>query len=540
LTALLWLIAPAAWADAPAPAGEVPAWEVEAAAADAFDRATAGVKAALVLATLILVGHRALRARAGKDRRHERGYRTALAVLAVLSFASYYKFSASDRIEHDVHLWDVYHYYIGAKYFPELGYSRIYECTLAAADEDGWELLDEIDWVRDLRSMTNWRASVVLSGSRECRPSFTPERWEAFKRDLAWFDERLPSRKWRVILVDHGYNATPVWTLLGRGIAAVIPVDALVLAVHVDMLLVVLSLAAIGWAFGFQALCLATIVWGSGFLWRWIWIGDAYLRFAWFASSIVGLCCLRRGLDFLAGVSLSLSALLRLFPLAFAGGYGLHALRQTWRNRQLARTHVRFALGFALGVVVLTTAGAVVSGRGTDAYVSFWNNTAVYRDVPASNKAGAPALLWRLDGTLEHELTGEEPERTWLSPAASRAAGWLLIAAFLGLYLRAVRHVEGWEAAAMSFALIPVLAAPAGYYFSFVLSAIMLSTRRPRIAIWLLAACLFWLLNGIRYHALEEIPTQFTGVSIVSLLLSAAVLVEMARPAEIEANGTTG
>ena len=83
------------------------------------------------------------------------------------------------------------------------------------------------------------------------------------------------------------------------------------------------------------------------------------------------------------------------------------------------------------------------------------------------------------------------------------------------------------------------MAAPAGYYLSFVLAAVMLATRRPRIAIWLLAACLFWLLNGIRYHALDAIPTQFTGVSIVAVLLSAAVLLEMARPPTIEASPVT-
>jgi hypothetical protein len=63
----------------------------------------------------------------------------------------------------------------------------------------------------------------------------------------------------------------------------------------------------------------------------------------------------------------------------------------------------------------------------------------------------------------------------------------------------------------------------------------MLATRRPRIALWLLCACLFWLVNGIVFFPLDEISTQFTGVSGAALLLSAAVLLEMARPPETRA-----
>ena len=34
-----------------------------------------------------------------------------------------------------IHYYEFYHYYLGAKYAPELGYTRLYECTVAAEDE---------------------------------------------------------------------------------------------------------------------------------------------------------------------------------------------------------------------------------------------------------------------------------------------------------------------------------------------------------------------------------------------------------------------
>src|SRR5205823_8586449 len=37
------------------------------------------------------------------------------------------------------HRWDQYHYYMGAKYFPELGYTNLYKCAVTAEDELGQE-----------------------------------------------------------------------------------------------------------------------------------------------------------------------------------------------------------------------------------------------------------------------------------------------------------------------------------------------------------------------------------------------------------------
>ena len=31
-----------------------------------------------------------------------------------------------------IHYYEFYHYYLGAKYAPELGYTRLYDCTVAA------------------------------------------------------------------------------------------------------------------------------------------------------------------------------------------------------------------------------------------------------------------------------------------------------------------------------------------------------------------------------------------------------------------------
>ena len=81
----------------------------------------------------------------------------------------------------------------------------------------------------------------------------------------------------------------------------------------------------------------------------------------------------------------------------------------------------------------------------------------------------------------------------------------------------------------MGFTLIPILSQPTNYYFPFVLSAALLATRRPRIGVILLLACIAWGLNGLYFYG--EVG-EFTLASLISVILSLLVVREMARPVE--------
>jgi hypothetical protein len=56
------------------------------------------------------------------------------------------------------HRWEQFHYFLGAKYFPELGYTRLYQCTaVAEAEQDGGKLEDRVR-LHDLRA-AGWTVS---------------------------------------------------------------------------------------------------------------------------------------------------------------------------------------------------------------------------------------------------------------------------------------------------------------------------------------------------------------------------------------------
>jgi len=75
--------------------------------------------------------------------------------LTVLSLGVYFEFF-NPRVHQPnyYHRHEVYHYYLGSKYFDELGYKRLYECSLVAESETGKRSLQPAREARDLSTNT--------------------------------------------------------------------------------------------------------------------------------------------------------------------------------------------------------------------------------------------------------------------------------------------------------------------------------------------------------------------------------------------------
>jgi len=95
-----------------------------------------GVKPFLAAAAaLLLVAERVLQA-LGRADRHRRLRHAALIAVAGCSALAWWNFMQFHHPRH-IHFSDTYHYYIGAKYFRELRYTRLYACTAVADLEAG-------------------------------------------------------------------------------------------------------------------------------------------------------------------------------------------------------------------------------------------------------------------------------------------------------------------------------------------------------------------------------------------------------------------
>ena len=212
-----------------------------------------------------------------------------------------------------IHYWDVYHYFMGAKYFPELGYSRLYEATYVAGRELG--AFGEVRALRDLT--TNRFRDAATIDAAAVRGRFTPGRWQAFKRDLVVIGSRI--KEWPGPLLDRGYNDPPPRALLLHLLVRWVPATpvTLTLLTSIDYALVLVALVAVWWAFGpIPAAVAFASLWLSFFA-RFDFIGGSLVRWDWIAALLLGVAALARGAGVTAGVCLAYAALARIFPVLF-------------------------------------------------------------------------------------------------------------------------------------------------------------------------------------------------------------------------------
>jgi len=103
-----------------------------------------------------------------------------LLILAATAYASYYQFFQHSHVR-GFATTDNFHYYVGSKYFDELGYFGLYECSLVALAEGGLQLSDSSRGkARDLRSMELQPYSAIKRNGVTCPERFGSARWAAF------------------------------------------------------------------------------------------------------------------------------------------------------------------------------------------------------------------------------------------------------------------------------------------------------------------------------------------------------------------------
>jgi hypothetical protein len=445
------------------------------------------IKAGTAVAGAVLLGVHARRSARG--RAPGRTFDALLAGLGVLAAACWWNLGRFNYPSFG-HPSETYHYYVGAKYFPELGYTRLYRCTAVAEAELGRRAGVEARHARELGTNRIVPAAQLLREPELCKAPFSAERWQKFRGDIGFFRKQLRGLVWRQTQLDHGYNATPVWGLVGGLLARTGPAsERQILWLRLlDPLLLAAAGAAIAWAFGWRTLCVALLYWGTNYPAQYGWVGGAYLRQLELAALLVAICCLRRGRPGGAGALLMLAGLVRVYPaLAFAGV----ALRAAWdavgaRRLALAPAHRRFALGALASAALLVPLSGVAAG-GLGAWRDFAENSRVLLGTPLRNHVGLRSLLSvhpavsayaSLDPALEDPFAPwkEARRRVFAERRALFAAG---VAGFLVLLAAAVRRAEDWSATVLALGLVPVALELTCYYWALLACYALLWDRSP-------------------------------------------------------------
>jgi hypothetical protein len=450
-----------------------------------------------------------------------------LGLTAVLSVAAYFNFG----LFHDrrvAHHWELFHYFLGSRYFPELGYDGIYVASLTAQREGlpGYPVQAR---VRDLR--TNQVSAVGNLGphAAEVRARFAPERWRSFVADNRYFLTANNARYIELIRQDHGYNPTPTWTfvaqLLGSRWLAASPGRLTALAL-LDPLLLAAAFVVVFRVFGARVACTAMILFGLGYPWRYYWVGGAFLRQDWFVASILAACALRRGRHGTAGALVGYGTTVRVFPVLFLFGPTILAIRAIVRRESLSPWR-RLAAGFTVSVLLGLAAGAM-AGRGPAAWPEFVHNLEKHRTTWLTNNIGLRNLALYGTETLRNELVDwslPEPWGPWKQEMQRRYEERRVLIWLLAALLLLPTAAAAWRAApheALILGIVPVFAllSITCYYWVMLVALALWRTRGPAMGVLALNAALF----GLHYRRADELASGLS-LAVVGGATSLGLLV---------------
>ncbi len=405
-------------------------------------------------------------------------YLRALGGLAAIGAITYLNFLSFHGEKTWVHYHDVAHYYLGAKYFRELGYGDLYTAMLRAEAEVYANRFKTIE-ARDLHTGEIVHIRSLLQSSDPVKAAFPPERWESFKVDVAFFRETLGPH-YATLYKDHGFNPTPLWPALGGFLANLVPAGSatgIFLLTLIDPALILAAFAAVYWAFGVETALLAAIhfcvIFGAGFGWT----GGAFLRFLWFFGTVAGFAALAKGRHATAGALLALATVLRIFPAFFAAALLGKAIGDGLMHGGIERGYRRFFASFGLTTVLL--AGLTVGAFGVGAWDDFRRNMDEHRTTVSPNMVGLTGLLAYQDNpplvTLEElREIRERRERIYRTQLLTVFALAVLACAAASPFLDDV------AAAALGAPLIFVGLNLASYYYAFLVVLVLAHRGHPR------------------------------------------------------------
>ena len=324
----------------------------------------------------------------------------SLLVLVCLSVANYSNYFAFHGQRVFVHLHDVAHYYLASKYYGELGYTDLYTAMLRAEAENHENRFKAVE-ARDLATYKRVHVRELLQQSDVVKARFSAEHWLRFRLDVEYFRSHLGEHYGKVLL-DHGFNPTPVWALGGGFLARQVPAGSargILWLTLLDPMALGLTLSCVFWAFGRRATLLTAlffcIVFGSTFG----WVGGAFLRYPWFFGVIAGFCCIKKRHYGAAGLLFAIATMLRVFPVFFLAPLVAKAALTVYRRRSrrpsslyLPARYQRLGISFVATCSVLFLATATLP-KGFEHWLDFRTNMQLHVRNIAPNVVGSTEVL---------------------------------------------------------------------------------------------------------------------------------------------------
>lgn len=355
--------------------------------------------------------------------------------------------------------YEFFHYYVGGKYAPEVGYTGMYEASLVASAE--LNPRQRVEKIRDLETGRMIPASDVLARSADIKARFSPARWQMLLDDTEFITSRISRTQWQKQLQDKGFNASPVWTMVGGGIANLVHstnTRGMYALPFLDVAFLTAAAVAIAWAFGWRTMAFTFILLGTHMVMSHSHMKASYIRTDWVAALLIAVCCLRRGWFAVAGALVGYAAMVRLFPVVFGFGMGAQLVWTYWSERRLAWKPMRFLIAMAASMLVLFLLSAAYTG-GLAYWQEFLSKIVHHNDDISPWRVGFKyVFLMSYNGSAfwQQDLAGFY--------AAHQTLWWVIQVLVLGIAFFAVRRLPPHEALAFGYVPMFFLVAPTYYY----------------------------------------------------------------------------
>jgi hypothetical protein len=414
--------------------------------------------------------------------------RVILGVAVVLSFAVFHdlgKFAGGKF----VHFGETFHYYLGAKYWNEVGYYDLYNAVLVADHEQG-DALAGLPFYTDLKTYRKAQRETALLDVDRVKGLFSEARWDAFKHDVSFFKDWNGPRAIAICLMDHGYNASPVTTTVLGMLANVVPVTQLGSLAVLDVLVVVTMIGFVFGTFGFDAGALFAIYFFVNILSGHEYISGGLLRYDWLLYIVVAVCLLEKGRHASAAFFLTLSAMLRVFPVLLFYGAAVSIVRKVVATRSLEPKSARFIVASGVTALALFVLPAVYLGSVLQPWEGFVDKTLLHASGVHVNHLGLRAIVLFEPSHLSLErfaeaFNSEDVVRRWQDVKAIELGEKRAIVLFASLLVLGCVTAIVWRGRAsegvgvlLSLPLVYAATYISTYYYAFLCLFVLLFYRR--------------------------------------------------------------
>lgn len=478
-----------------------------------FSNTVLWLKVLLTTATIVLLYFRYKKGKTAGASSTADSIRTRVLILlsVLFSFAVFHNLGTF-RGGTFIHYGEMFHYYLGPKYFKEIGYYELYNAVIVAdAEQDN--ALARLPFYTDLRTYQNTARETALGDIDRIKSLFSKERWSAFKRDVSFFKQatRMPRSPGLILLLmDHGYNASPVSTLVLSILTNAVPVAQMPLLAGLDVILVAIMVALVFRTFGFETGALFSVYFFVNILNDHDHISGSLLRYDWLLYIVVAVCLLERGRYASSSFFLTLSAMMRVFPAVLFYGIGVAFFQKAKGARTIDGKSIRFIVAAGVTGLGLFLLPATYFGSVFGPWKDFAAKTELHDSGVYVNHLGLRGIvlfepshlsLKKFVETYKSNYTNDivrhwqdvkEQEFGQKKPVIVLASLFVLLCLTVIIWKR-----KGSESESILWPLLLIytMSYPSHYYYAFLCLFILLFFRRPNSLGALVPLCLLLVFN---------------------------------------------